>query len=67
MKARKPHAPYVGYPDEITTSAWLGLVVSVKNALSLITFLAKEHKYLYLMTRRLNQDALEVRWIWKVI
>ena len=60
LKARKPYAPYVGFPDEITTSAWIGLVVTVKNALSLVTYLAKEHSYLNLMTRRLNQDALEV-------
>ena len=60
LKAKKPWTPYVGYDDEITTSVWLGLVVSIKNALSLIKYLAAAHNYLYLMTRRLNQDSLEV-------
>ncbi|KAK3926592.1 Transposable element P transposase [Frankliniella fusca] len=56
---QKPWKPYVKYQDEITTSAWLGLVVTIKNALNLVNYLSEECYYLYLMTRRLNQDSLE--------
>lgn len=59
-KARNSWQPYVKYDDEITTSTWVGLVVSIKNALSLVTYLDKSCNYLYLMTRRINQDSLEV-------
>lgn len=44
-----------------------GLKVTLKNTLGLLKYLTEElpegEKYLYLMTARLNQDALEVRKI----
>lgn len=51
----------VGHTDEITSSTYLGLLVTVKTALDLIDYLHDNLNYQYLMTRRLNQDALEVR------
>ncbi|KAK3910739.1 LOW QUALITY PROTEIN: Transposable element P transposase [Frankliniella fusca] len=49
----------VGHTDEITTSTYLGLLVTVKTALNLIDYLHDDFNYHYLMTRCLNQDALE--------
>ena len=39
LKARKQwtRTPYVGFPDEMTTSVSLGLVRSIKNTLDLVT------------------------------
>lgn len=50
----------VGAADEITASTFFGLYVTVKNTLGLIQYLSEKIYYNYLMTRRLNQDALEV-------
>ncbi|KAK3909961.1 Transposable element P transposase [Frankliniella fusca] len=58
-KPRKPWQPFVKYDDKMTTKVWLGLVVTIKNALSLVNYLAKDCHYLNLMTRRINQDSLE--------
>ena len=54
LKARKQWVSCVGFPDEVTTSAWLGLVVAIKNTLDLIKYLSENHNYLYLMTRRMR-------------
>ena len=37
-----------------------GLIISLKATLELCTYLTTKCKFKYLMTRRLNQDALEV-------
>lgn len=38
-----------------------GLIVTLKGTIDLVEYLSTEVGYEYLMTRRLNQDALEVR------
>ncbi|KAE8748887.1 hypothetical protein FOCC_FOCC004481 [Frankliniella occidentalis] len=58
-KRKKKNKPHVSFPDEITTSSYLGLVVTVNTALSLVKYLTQECGYKYLMTRRINQDSLE--------
>lgn len=50
----------VGAADEMTASTYFGLYVTVKNTLELIQYLSEKLNYKYLMTRKLNQDALEV-------
>jgi hypothetical protein len=45
----------------LTASAAFGLRVSLQGALELSEYLVMNHGFEYLMTRRLNQDALEVR------
>ncbi|KAK3918957.1 Transposable element P transposase, partial [Frankliniella fusca] len=57
-KRKKANKPHVSFPDEISTS-YLGLVVTVNTALSLVKYLSQECGYKYLMTRRINQDSLE--------
>lgn len=47
----------------LTASAAYGLRVTLTTALELSTYLINECGYEYLMTRRLNQDALEVGFI----
>ena len=69
-KAFKPVEVAVGYAvdtrgaamhnHEITTSTFTGLYVTVSTALSLVDYLHVNFNYQYLLTRRLNQDALEV-------
>ena len=49
-----------GAPFELTTSTFFGLLVTVRTALGLIKYLSSSLQYKYLLTRRLNQDALEV-------
>lgn len=44
----------------ITDNTCYGLKVSLKASLELLQFLVNECGYTYLMTSRLNQDALEV-------
>ncbi|KAK3913536.1 Transposable element P transposase [Frankliniella fusca] len=55
------HRISVGHIDEITKSTYLGFRVTVNTALDLIKYLHDNFNYQYLMTRRLNQDALEMR------
>lgn len=50
----------VGAADEMTASTYFGLYVTVKNTLELIQYLSEKLNYKYLMTRKKNQDALEV-------
>jgi len=52
--------PQGGAMHEFTTSTFIGLYVTVESTLSLTEYLAKDPHYCYLLTRRLNQDALEV-------
>ncbi|KAE8738110.1 hypothetical protein FOCC_FOCC016420 [Frankliniella occidentalis] len=49
----------VGESDELSASCFLGLVVTIKTALELVNYLSESLNYSYLMTRRINQDALE--------
>ncbi|KAK3915282.1 Transposable element P transposase [Frankliniella fusca] len=50
---------FVGASDEFTTDAFLGLTVTVRATLELVKYLTEEVGFKFLMTRRLNQDALE--------
>jgi len=50
----------VGGKNEISGSTFLGLWVTVRTALGLIDYLSETLNYSYLLTRRINQDALEV-------
>ncbi|KAK3931425.1 Transposable element P transposase [Frankliniella fusca] len=50
---------FVGATDELTTDAFLGLYVTIRATLELVQYLCNEVGYKFLMTRRLNQDALE--------
>jgi len=50
----------VGAQDELTSSTFLGLWVTVKTALDLVKYLAEKCSNHYLLTRRINQDALEI-------
>ncbi|CAH1708738.1 unnamed protein product [Aphis gossypii] len=45
--------------QKLTTSTALGLKVTIRTALELIKYLSEKVGYKYLMTRRINQDALE--------
>lgn len=47
----------------LTASAAYGLRVTLTTALELSTYLINDCGYEYFMTRRLNQDALEVKSI----
>ncbi|KAK3931213.1 DNA transposase [Frankliniella fusca] len=49
----------VGENDELSASCFLGLLVTIKTALQLVEYLTDSLDYSYLMTRRINQDALE--------
>ncbi|KAK3916461.1 Transposable element P transposase [Frankliniella fusca] len=52
-----------GVSQEHLRLAWqthLGLMVTLKGALELVKYLTEDVGYRYLMTRKLNQDALEV-------
>ncbi|KAK3931076.1 DNA transposase [Frankliniella fusca] len=49
----------VGENDELSASCFLGLLMTVKTALQLVEYLTDSLDYSYLMTRRINQDALE--------
>lgn len=44
----------------LTTQTERGLMVSMKSTLELIKYLNEKVGYKYLITRRTNQDALEV-------
>jgi len=46
--------------QKLITSSTLGLKVTKHTALELIQYLYKKVGYKYLMTRRINQDVLEV-------
>lgn len=50
----------VGHDDELSASCFLGLVVTCRTALELVEYLCTQLGYNYLLTRRINQDALEV-------
>ncbi|KAK3926389.1 Transposable element P transposase [Frankliniella fusca] len=50
---------FVGAEDEITSDAFLGLYVTIRATLELVKYLCNEIGFQFLMTRRLNQDALE--------
>lgn len=43
-----------------TSQTERGLIVSIKGTLDLIQFLSQNVGYRYLMTKRINQDTLEV-------
>lgn len=45
---------------KLTAQAEVGLYVSLQGALQLVEYLSRDVGYKYLMTRRINQDALEV-------
>lgn len=47
-------------PFQFTSQTQTSLFVSLKGALELSEYLCGEVGYSYLMTRRINQDALEV-------
>lgn len=54
------------YPNSkfrLAPQTHLGLRVSLQNTLDLLKYLHEECNFEYLMTRRLNQDALEVQYI----
>ena len=50
----------VGDEDELSASCFLGLTVTIKTALELVGYLTEKLNFSYLMTRRINQDGLEV-------
>ncbi|KAK3917087.1 Transposable element P transposase [Frankliniella fusca] len=58
-KRRKKNKPHVRFEDELTTSSYLGLVVTINTALKLVKYLSQDCGFKYLMTRRINQDSLE--------
>jgi len=47
----------------LTIQTYKGLVVTLKGTLELVRYLCDKVDYKYLMTRRINQDALEVKII----
>ena len=49
-----------GASQRLTHQTHLGLIVSLKGTLQLVDFLTAECGFEYLMTRRINQDSLEV-------
>ena len=51
----------IPYQFRFSASCHLGLVVTLKGTIEIVKYLAKDVEYKYLMTRRLNQDALEVQ------
>lgn len=50
----------VGDNEELSASCFLGLMVTIHTALGLVKYVSEDLQYSYLMTRRINQDALEV-------
>ncbi|KAK3909572.1 Transposable element P transposase [Frankliniella fusca] len=58
-KRKKKNKPHVSFEDELTTASYLGLVVTVNTAISLVKYLSQDCGFKYLMTRRINQDSLE--------
>jgi len=60
LGAKYVKAVAVGGKDELTSSTFLGLWVTVQTALDLVKFLSEKSSYHYLLTRRINLDALEV-------
>ena len=46
----------------LSQSTYVGLDVTLRTTLEVMTFLTEKRGYKYLMTARLNQDALEVFW-----
>ncbi|KAK3919203.1 LOW QUALITY PROTEIN: Transposable element P transposase [Frankliniella fusca] len=58
---RKQKRTNLTFEDEFTTASYLGLVVTINTAISLVKYLSRECGFnKYLMTRRMNQDSLEV-------
>jgi len=47
--------------DFLTIQTYKGLVVTLKGTLELVKHICDEVGYKYFMTRRINQDALEVK------
>lgn len=58
LMAQKVH---VGGAREFSASTFLGLWVTIRSALGLLNYLSSKLGLRYFMTRRMNQDALEVR------
>lgn len=46
-----------------TSQSERGLIVTIKSTLELIDYLSEKVGYKYLMTKRINQDKLEVGWV----
>ena len=57
LEGKKVH---MGGPHEITSSTFLGLWVTARTAISLCIYLCNDVGFAYLLTRKINQDALEV-------
>lgn len=45
---------------KLTASTTIGLRVTIKSALELVEYLCKNVGFKYFLTRRMNQDTLEV-------
>lgn len=43
----------------LSNNTYEGLIITLKATIEILTFLSTKHNFKYLMTARLNQDALE--------
>lgn len=52
-----------GTKQKLTASTLLGFRVTIKTTLELVSYLSKDVGFKFLLTRRINQDTLEVNII----